>query len=313
MQRMLLSLCLLALCGRLAAQPAVRTETDGPGGIRTTFILEKKDRPGTLTLFFTLYDVYNISGVTNGTTVYEIAHNGVRFLTLRSSDEAYGPGYRYSYRYYYGRINPPVDTTFVYRMPCATGKPVRVLRTVHVVDKYTKPQEDQQELGLMFLLEKGDTVYAMRRGVVTEVEKPEKPISPDSSIVYTSESLNLRIEQPDGSIARYICFDPDGLFVEQGDDVLPGTPLGRVGTYDGEHYHFSVQVYRYVSGARPSAEMDLYRIENQYFKTRFATSEGVVIPMSGRLYTPVADDAIVTREMSKKELRRWEAGGRKMR
>lgn len=304
---------MLAFCSVLAAQPVVRTVSEGPDGIRTTFVLEGKNSPGTLTLFFTLYDVYNASGVTSGTKVYEIAHDGVRFLTLRASDEAYGPGYRYSYRYFTGRINPPVDTAFVYRMPCAAGRPVRVLRTVHVLDKYTKPQGKQQELGLMFPLEKGDTVFAMRRGVVIQVEKPEKTIRPDSSIVYTSESLNVRIEQPDGSIARYICFDPEGLLVEEGDEVLPGTPLGRVGTYDGEHYKLSVQLYRYVCGVRPSAEMDFTRIENQFFRQRFATSEGVVIPVPGRVYTPVTDDALVTREMSKRELRQWETRGKKRR
>lgn len=257
--------------------------------------------------------MYNISGVSNGTTVYEIGHNGVRFLTLRASDESYGPGYRYNYWYYNCRINPLVDTAFVYRMPAAVGKLVQVLRTVYVLDKYSKPRDEQKEVGLMFPLDKGDTVFAMRKGVVTEIKVPRSPIRGESNVSFTTESVIITVEHPDGSYARYICFDPDGLLVEAGDDVLPGTPLGRVGTYDGEHHNLSVQLCRYVSEARPTRDPNEYTVEMVYFKPRFSTSEGVVTPVPGRLYTPVSDDAIVTREMSKKELRRWEAGGRKMR
>ena len=86
-------------------------------------------------------------------------------------------------------------------------------------------------------MEKGDTVYATRRGTVVEVGIPERePDAPAAGL--TSESPDLLVEQPDGTLAWYISPDGDNVLVEVGDEVLPGTPLALAGSYDGERYKF---------------------------------------------------------------------------
>lgn len=293
---------LLVCCGVVAAQPQIRA-VDAPGGRSTEFFLEHKDRPGTLTVFLTFADLHNCRN-SPGTAKYEVRHDKTRLTVLRASDESYGVGYKYTWRYFYGPIDRDADTAFVYRMPCTTCKPVRVVRTVYVLDKYHKAEEDQQRLGFHFALEKGDTVYAMRRGIVTKVDVREKP---RTDVSFTTESTDITVEQPDGSFAWYICLDSDNLFVSEGDEVLPSQPLGLAGSYDGEHYKVSVQTYWYVTNPDPEKRREQMS-ETRRFFPRFATTDGVLVPEHGNVYTPVVNDGMVTCEMTKKELKKYRSG-----
>lgn len=304
MKRILLFLSLLAVCGTVTARPTIRVDK-APGSKRVSFYLEGKTYPGTLTVYVMLKDVYNCE-FSPGETKYEVRTNGsYHLLTLRADDESYGVGYSYSWRCVYGRMDPPVDTAFVYRMPCTAGKPVRVIGTEHVLDKYCKSHEQRQQLGYAFPLEKGDTVYAMRRGVVTQVVRPEQRPSGTPAVSFTTRSVRIFVEQPDGSDACYTCFDPDHVLVCEGEEVLPGMPLGLAGTYDGEHYKVSVQVSWRVSEQNGEGKLS---VGTRHCLFRFATAEGVVVPESGKVYTPVMTDSLLTCEMSKKELKRWRSG-----
>ena len=83
-------------------------------------------------------------------------------------------------------------------MPTTVRWPVRVSRGVSVYDRFRK--EKKGALGLHFEMEKGDTVYAMRGGTGVEVGIPER--EPDAPAVsFTSESPDLLVEQPDGTLA----------------------------------------------------------------------------------------------------------------
>lgn len=294
---------LLLLCGGAAAQPQILAK-ETPGGKSTEFYLWKKDRPGTLTVFLTFTELHNCNA-RPGTTRHEVRYDMTRLVALRADDESCGVGYRYTWRYFYGPIDHRADTAFVYRMPCSACKPVRVIPTVYVLDKYQKAREEQQQLGFHFALEKGDTVYAMRRGVVTRVDIREKP---DPGVSFTTRSTDITVEQPDGTIAWYICLDGDGLFVREGDEVLPSEPLGLAGSYDGEHYKVSVQTYWYVTNPDPEKRGEQPAVTKRFFP-RFATTDGVLVPESGGIYTPLATEEMVTREMTKKELKKFRGAG----
>ncbi|WP_295958191.1 M23 family metallopeptidase [uncultured Alistipes sp.] len=303
MKPVLLAAWLLLCCGGVSAQPQILAK-ETPDGKRTDFFLEKKDRPGTLTVFLTFTELHNCTS-RPGTTRHEVRHDMSRLTSLRAADESYGVGYRYTWRYFYGPINPDADTAFVYRMPCSECKPVRVVRTVYVLDKYRKAPDEQQQLGYHFALEKGDTVYAMRRGTVTRVDVREKS---GADVSFTTKSTDMTVEHPDGSFAWYICLDCDGLFVREGDEVLPSEPLGLAGSYDGEHYKVSVQTYWYVSNPDSEKRREQPAVMRRFFP-RFATTDGVLVPEHGGIYTPVATREMVTREMTKKELKKFRSAG----
>ena len=203
----------LMFVGAVAQSPTIRTQRNENNSL--DFILENKTRPGTLTVFLTLRDLQNCN-TASGTFRYETRYTGTRLLSLRPADDNRGVRYGYSYRFFLGPVDKEPDTAFVYRMPTTVRWPVRVSRGVSVYDRFRK--EKKGALGLHFEMEKGDTVYAMRRGTVVEVGIPER--EPDAPAVsFTSESPDLLVEQPDGTLAWYICLDGDNVLVDVGVDV----------------------------------------------------------------------------------------------
>ena len=187
----------LMFVGAVAQSPTIRTQRNENNSV--DFILENKTRPGTLTVFLTLRDLQNCN-TASGTFRYETRYTGTRLLSLRPADDTRGVRYGYSYRFFLGPVDKEPDTAFVYRMPTTVRWPVRVSRGVSVYDRFRK--EKKGALGLHFEMEKGDTVYAMRRGTVVEVGIPER--EPDAPAVsFTSESPDLLVKQPDGTLAWY--------------------------------------------------------------------------------------------------------------
>lgn len=299
MKRILLAALLAGLCGGAVAQPRIRAERRDNKNVE--FFLDGKTAPGTLTVFLTLKNLSNCN-TSPGTTKYEARFSGTQLLTLRPGDSSRGIVYGYSVRFFNAPVDRQVDTTFVYRMPTTVAKPVRVSRGVSSLDRFRKDEEKQGALGLHFQMEKGDTVYAMRRGTVTQVHISEERDPNAPAVRFTSKSTGLLVEHMDGSLAGYICLDRDNVLVAEGDEVLPGTPLALVGTYDGERYKFSVQTYWWETNP-DTAEPEKKAFVRKRLFPRFATEEGVVCIEKG-MYRAVENEEMVTREMSKKELKK---------
>ncbi len=299
MNRLILLAAVLLTAGTAAAQPKMRVER--PDGKSAVFILENNQRPGTTTVYLKIKETMNCN-VSNETRRYFVTAPTARLLTLKPTDPTRGIGYNYSWYHVPGRVDPKFDSTFVYRMPCPTGRPVKVGRTTYVLDNYTKEREDRQQLGTTFLLEKGDTIYAMRRGIVTGIERPKPSAERPAKTFFSTESVNITVEQPDGTMAWYVNFDPDHLLVEEGDHVLPGTPLGLVGSYDGEHYRISVQLLWHATN--PDNDPKKPIVVRRYFPC-FATAEGVVKPETRMICTAVETPELVEREMTKKEVKKY--------
>lgn len=302
MKRTLLGVLSLLAVAAASAQPRIRVDK-GPGGKSYDFVLENKDRPGTMTVLLDLKELKNCRNEHVGMHKYTVYRDNELLLTLRADDESYGLGYNYSWRYYYGTIDPKPDTAFVYRMPASTARPQRVIHTVSVLDKYRKQESEQERLGFMFPLVEGDTVYAMRRGVVTRIERERRTGKP--AVSFTTETTSLHVEHRDGTVAWYNTLDPDNLLVEAGDEVFPDTPLALAGSHDGEHYKVSVQICWQVTNPEGSWEKN-YTVYRRTMP-RFMTTAGAVVPVSGEVYTPVLTEEMVTAEMTKKELKRWQA------
>lgn len=294
---------MLLTAGAAAAQPKMHVER--PDGKSAVFILENNQRPGTTTVYLEIKETMNCN-VSNETRRYFVTAPTARLLTLKPTDPTRGIGYNYSWHYVPGRVDPKFDSTFVYRMPCPTGRPVRINDTIYVQNRRTKALEKRHS-GTTFYLEEGDTVYAMRRGIVTGIERPKPSEQPPAKGRFFFKRVQITVEQPDGTMAWYVNFDPDHLLVEEGDQVLPGTPLGLVGSYDGEHYRISVQLLWHATN--PDNDPKKQIVVRRYFPC-FATAEGVVKPETRMICTAVETPELVEREMSKKEVKKYEVPGR---
>lgn len=303
MKRILLAAALFLAAASAPAQPRI-TYDQGSDGKSVVFTLVDKNESGTTTVLLRFAELSNCIGLGPGVHKYAVCSDNARFLTLRPLDREQHVGFDFAYRTFHGVLDPKhVDTNFVYRMPCAAGRPVKVGRTVDVLDRYTrKPDDSKTELGFAFQLKQGDTLYAMRRGVVRKIRIPERE---REQVEFTTRTPSLEIEHPDGTVARYITFDAANLLVGEGDEVLPSTPLALSGTLDGEHYRLSVQICWAETNLEGAWEQDYIRFR-RYFP-RFRTTDGDLVPESGQAYTPLVDEALVACELTKKELKRLSA------
>ena len=304
--RKLLLLIATLLAGNFAAaRPKMRVER--PDGKSVVFILDNNQRPGTTTVFLKIKETMNCN-VSNETRRYFVTAPTARLLTLKPTDPTRGIGYNYSWYHVPGRVDPKFDSTFVYRMPCRTDRPVRINDTIYIQNRRTKALEKRHS-GTTFYLEEGDTVYAMRRGIVTEIELPKPSEQPPAKGRFFSKRVQITVEHPDGTIAEYINFDPDHLLVKAGQRVLPGTPLGLVGSYDGKDRPVSVRLLWYATN--PSKKPNAKPFVTHLYAPYLATTEGILIPRPWKLYTAVETPELVEREMTKKEIKKYRAGNKK--
>lgn len=91
-------------------------------------------------------------------------------------------------------------------------------------------------------MRKADTVVTARSGVVIEIKED---IDYEKSNLLMSKEMNyVEVLQKDGTIGKYQLFKKGGIFVEEGNRIIAGQPLG---TIDSEHYehgpHVRFQVY----------------------------------------------------------------------
>lgn len=295
-----------------AARPKVRIDYSPTLGV--SYTLENKTFPGTATVLVKIRGLRNshapqenlyVSTQSGDIYRFAVRSNMTRFLRLspidKSSPVVCGPGFSQIYQ---GPVSSEVDTAFVYRMPCTTARPVKVrCRTGR---DETSPGANTR---CYFRCEAGDTVYAVRRGVVTKLARPQERDVDLSALESTSDRTRLTVEHPDGSLVLY-----RGLaewaepFVSEGDEVLPGQPLGLVGglVREGDRRYYGLQAvfYRLVFKTDDSDLDRVPGVTTVGFVPCFATTEGTVrMPEKGE-FRAVMDDGLLTRELTRREIKR---------
>lgn len=297
MKYLLLSLMMMCAAFSLAAQDQSRARTqvvaDCQEDNSVVFQIFNKEYPGTQTVLLSLSNLKNCSELP-GMTFHKVCRNGETIFRLRQVDTMRAISYVYSYVVVNGAMNPKVDNDFVYRIPCPAGKLVRV----HSNRGFGETEPN----GYCFEMEHGDTVYAARRGVVTQVELGILP----GGLVFSQSDSRVVVEHPDGTMASYACFAPGQILTREGDLVFPDTPLGLAGKGDDSSNSglIYLQVFRFVSNQYVRDEMN-FSPDTQPILPLFAANDDVLRLESGDVYHPEADEGLISREMTKKEHKRW--------
>ena len=153
---------------------------------------------------------------TEGEIYDAVIHYGkTRLLTLRPSTENVPIGFSYRYTYRKGNNRLKADTNFVYLFPLAPGKVVRVNRMVSL-EKFFGKEGEKRITGLGFSTTAGDTIFASRGGLVTEVVDNAASTSENTSFHATENYLE--VFHKDGTFARYKLFQNGGIFVSPGEE-----------------------------------------------------------------------------------------------
>jgi hypothetical protein len=131
----------------------------------------------------------------------------------------------------------------------------------------------------------GDTIFAMRKGIVTAIPEGQ----PSDRLMQGS----LEVYHSDGTIGIYPNLDPESVFVSFREKIFPGQPIGIV-----RSNFIRPTVMKFIDAGRFQSIPVLYALtSNQTISSRAQTEVLVDHP-----------ENIVTRELSKSELKKYKKG-----
>lgn len=221
------------------SNPTVKVTYERSSKGDVTFYAETESyTPYTVTLSFPrLTNASYSEGYVHETAI----HRGkTRLLSLRptTADVPIGFSYRYNYRVGNKFLKP--DTNFVYLLPLAEGKTVKV-KYLSSIESSIDKEKPKRQVGIAFLTVAGDTIFAARGGLVTEIKDHSASTAEGTSFQATENYV--MVYHKDGTFARYKLFRNGGIFVSPGDEIIPGQPIGIIGGENykqGSHLRFSV-------------------------------------------------------------------------
>ncbi|MDN5204806.1 M23 family metallopeptidase [Fulvivirgaceae bacterium BMA10] len=211
----------------------------------------------------------------------------------------------YSYSYRKGCLRPKVDWDLLYLLPVAKGNKTKVSELSYLGERFGNEKKSKNWYALSFGMSVGDTVYAARKGIVVEVI--DHFAQDGDNIIFARDRNYVQIEHEDCTYGQYELFRKNGIFVEKGDFINPGDPLGIIG---GKNYQTGDQLRFSVFYA------DEYPIEKDgnavlkknywtYVPLKFHVKGGTTRLLNGKEYESEHVEEIIIQEMSKKERKRW--------
>ncbi|MDR2890187.1 MAG: M23 family metallopeptidase [Alistipes sp.] len=209
-------------------------------------------------------------------------------MTLHPADPDREWNYSFASKWMPGVVNPTgVDSTFVYRLPIKAGerKKARTMRNAGS-DSLTVDYS-----GVAFDMNRGDTVYAARRGVVLYVVDEYDPaVKEDATETGAGaetetesetkteasgwEYNSIDVQHDDGTIARYGSLERGGTPVRPGTTVFAGMPIARAGTLDGDQYRLYFNVYYQTDNLSEISSLGEHTVKYHYIEPTFGTSAG---------------------------------------
>ena len=270
-------------------------------------IMYRKELPGSFCvgIHFTHLDNTNYP---NGSS-FTVNNPRGTLLTLRPSNKDAGIGYHFEYRFIRGALNPKIKQNIIYLLPFSPGIKVKAIEAGFADEKYFGAQKPADWINYTFYSQNQDTVKACRKGLVVEVvEEFNDEIS--GVVEYTSKKNYLLLEHEDGTIMRYMGFKKNSIFVQPGDEVLPGSALGISAAANNNYYMVNLLLYYLKSANFEILQNATFANNQNLYKTlspQFLFNDMTENPENGAEYISASTEEIITKEMSKKELKKYKA------
>ena len=154
-----------------------------------------------------------------------------------------------------------------------------------------------------------ETVTAIRKGEVVDIVDTFEDANSEN-VAFTTSKNHLIVEHEDGTLLRYSGFKRGSIAVQLGDGVVPGSVLGINSPNQNANYSISLLLF-YLSSANfeslqgqtLSNPKSLYTILTPMF-----TLDGIACTVleNRKEYSAYNSEEIITREMSKKELKKYQ-------
>jgi hypothetical protein len=205
-------------------------------------------------------------------------NNRLFTLNIVNAEEAANFSYQISFRMSSPDI--PADLNFPYLIPIGKNKTIELYSFIK--DNLKTYYRDY------YLMNRGDTVFAARKGVVTALPDNE------TKVERIIETGSLEVRQGDWTIAVYTGIDPASCFVKLGQEVFPGQPVGLIGGLE----KLAFNVYELKDDGK------LHNIN-----IRYADNNGELITKEVFFgFKPSYNETVIKKEMTKKELSKYAKG-----
>jgi len=230
-----------------------------------------------------------------------------RLFKLSKSSAGDSIAFNYKVGYHKGCLHPPVNTDFTYVLPIRPGKEAQVYE-ISNAGPGTTTSDQLKFYAIRLRMKPGDTIYASRRGTVTEVNTSSS--QNDAGTVSTEGWNYAEVVHADCSFARYGVLKKDGSFVRPGQFVEVGDPIGLVG---GDQYGrgSDIRLSVYYNQGPDDAPTDGGKPGGIYWvdvPMKFWTKRnGKGMLKHGATYTCELPESLITQEMSPAELKKWKA------
>lgn len=119
--------------------------------------------------------------------------------------------YSYNLQYRIGYAHKKAGINYPYSIPAGEGKEIKLSRTIDGTDTTFFRN--------VFMLNTGDTIFCMRKGIVTNI------LSSGDKFDRILKSGNVEIIHSDGTVATYSVPGEDNILVAPGQQVYPLQPL----------------------------------------------------------------------------------------
>lgn len=230
---------------------------------------------------------------TNGEYISEVRPGRTRILELKPKVNPTNLSYSFNYYYSKGKYTAKPDSNFIYLLPIAANKEVQIYPVTYIGSMIGKENKAFFMQGFRF--SQNDTLCAVRSGTVSEINKSGIA----SSDYYNSNRNFIEIEQRDGSIATYVILDKLIPMVTVGEKVIAGQAIGFLQAVDNNP-KVNLRI-DYLDESKLGKEQVVPYIN---IKPKFLTEDGIQSLTIKQNYKSIHSEEIITKELSKKELKR---------
>ena len=245
----------------------------------------------------------NLHASTNLPAIKTIGPGMTKLFTLERS----GPGttdFDFNWIYWPGTHNAKVKDV-LYTLPATPGIRMNVFET-NTINETLGMDDESDFYGLGFRLVEGDTICAIRGGIVESVIQETQ--TDTLTYTFTRNRNKFRIRHDDGTVANYSNFRNGSAMVEEGDEVFAGSFLA-IATQTNTRGDATVLISISHLNIDPNRSKDYKEWnENIYIRPRFKTKEheGELVP--SKTYISVINLEIITQEMSKRQKKKYLTG-----
>lgn len=267
---------------------------------RSVDINYSNDNFGSVCVFLNFYEYDNTYPPRKN---YIISDFAGKLFTLKPIDADRKITYKYNYNYYRGKPDPKIDPLFVYLLPFKGVTSTSVSFLNFLGEMYLGKEPPINWKSFQFISNKADTVCAIRKGIVIRVED-DFNIDTSKLYIYNRKKNSVLIEHPDGTIAAYYGLEGKNTFVKPGDRVFPNQAIGKLIQYDKrQDFRLNLSIY-YLTDKGNTTNENINKKSYAYLDPYFLTERGISKLEEYVIYNSIVTDEIITKEMSKKEIKK---------